>query len=63
MVFWFSWFGSWGLFSLWTMLSLLLSLVTFIAWIVLMIFAYQGKMFEVPIAAGVARSIAGNPKL
>jgi uncharacterized membrane protein len=63
MVFWFGWFGSWGLFSLWTMLSLLLSLVTFIAWIVLMVFAYQGKMFEVPIAAGIAKSIAGSVKV
>jgi len=63
MVFWFGWFGSWGLFWLFTMLSLLLSLLTLIAWIVLMIFAYQGKMFEVPIAAGIAKSIAGNPKI
>jgi uncharacterized membrane protein len=63
MVFWFGWFGSWGLFSLWWMLSALLSLVTLIAWIVLMVFAYQGKMFEVPIAAGVAKSIAGSVKV
>jgi len=63
MVFWFGWFGSWGLFSLWTLLSMLLSLVTLIAWIVLMVFAYQGKMFEVPIAAGLAKSIAASPKV
>jgi uncharacterized membrane protein len=36
------------------------SLITLIAWIVLMVMAYQGKMFEVPIAAGVAKSIAGS---
>jgi uncharacterized membrane protein len=47
-------------FSLWGMLSMLVSLITFIAWIVLMVMAYQGKMFEVPIAAPIAKSIAGN---
>jgi uncharacterized membrane protein len=62
-VFWFGWFGSWGLFSLWWMLSGLLSLITLVAWIVLMVFAYQGKMFEVPIAAGVAKSIASSVKV
>jgi hypothetical protein len=30
---------------------------------VLMVFAYQGKMFEVPIAAGLAKSIAASPKV
>ena len=49
-----------GLFSLWWMISGLLSLVTLVAWIVLMISAYQGKMFEVPVAAGIAKSIAGG---
>jgi uncharacterized membrane protein len=63
MVFWFGWFGSWGLFSLWTLLSMLLGLVTLIAWIVLMVFAYQGKMFEVPIAAPLAKNIAGSQKI
>jgi uncharacterized membrane protein len=47
-------------FGLWGMISLLVSLITLIAWIVLMVMAYQGKMFEVPIAAGVAKSIAGS---
>jgi uncharacterized membrane protein len=47
-------------FSIWWMISRLVSLVTLIAWIVLMVQAYQGKMFEVPIAAGIAKSIAGS---
>jgi uncharacterized membrane protein len=50
-------FGGWALLSL---VSLVLSLATLAAWVVLMIFAYQGKMFEVPVAAGIARSIAGK---
>jgi len=52
-----------GLFSIWSLISLLVSLVSLIAWIVLMIFAYQGKRFEVPFAADVAKSIAGSPAL
>jgi len=54
---------SFGLFWLWSMISLLVSLVTLVAWIVLMLMAYQGKRFEVPIAAGIAKSIAGNPAI
>ncbi len=63
LVFWFGWVGTWGLFSLWGLLSMLLGLVTLIAWVVLMVQAYQGKMFEVPIAAGIAKSIAGSVKV
>jgi uncharacterized membrane protein len=59
----FSWFGSWGFMSIWGLLSLLVSLTTLVAWIVLMVMAYQGKMFEVPIAAGIAKSIAASPKV
>jgi uncharacterized membrane protein len=49
-----------GLFFLWHIILLLLDIATLILWIVLMIQAYQGKMFEVPIAAGIAKSIAGS---
>lgn len=47
-------------FGLWGIISLLVSLVTLAAWIILMIQAYQGKMFEVPVAANLAKSIAGS---
>src|ERR1700689_5111852 len=49
-----------GGFGLHFMLSSLVSLITFVAWIVLMVMAYQGKRFEVPIAAGIANSLAGK---
>jgi uncharacterized membrane protein len=49
--------GFWGFHVL---ISGLLSLLTLAAWIILMTMAYQGKRFEVPIAAGIAKSIAGN---
>ena len=52
-----------GFFSIWSLISMLVSLVTLVAWIVLMLMAYQGKRFEVPIAAGIAKSIAGNPNI
>lgn len=54
---------SFGLFWLWTMISLLVSLATLVAWIFLMVMAYQGKWFEVPIAAGIAKNIAGSTKV
>src|SRR5579862_3280291 len=47
-------------FGLWSMISLLVSLVTLVAWIVLMIMAFQGKWFEVPIVAPIAKNIAGS---
>jgi uncharacterized membrane protein len=49
-----------GLFSFWTLISMLLSLVTLVAWLVLMILAYQGKRFEVPVAADIAKNIASR---
>jgi uncharacterized membrane protein len=49
--------GAWGFHVL---LSGVLSLLTFVAWIVLMVVAYQGRRFEVPVAAGIARSLAGK---
>ncbi len=43
-------FGFWAFYGI---ISLLVSLLTLAAWVVLMIMAYQGKWFEVPIAAGI----------
>jgi uncharacterized membrane protein len=50
-------FGFWALYGL---ISLLISLITLAAWVILMIQAYQGKWFEVPVAAGIAKNIAGK---
>ncbi len=47
-------------FSLWGVLISLVWLIWLVLWIVLMITAYQGKTFEVPIAAPIARNIAGS---
>jgi uncharacterized membrane protein len=42
-------------------LALLISLVGLVLWILLMVKAYQHENFRVPIAAGIADSIAGKP--
>ena len=59
----FGFFGGryFGFFSFVGLLSLLVSLVTLVAWLTLMALAYQGKRYEVPVAAGIAKSIAGDP--
>lgn len=52
-----AYFGFWAFSAL---LSWVIGLITLVAWVVLMIFAYQGKRYEVPIAAGIAKNIAGS---
>ena len=49
-----------GLWALWGLVELALWLVGVVLWVVLMVTAYQGKRLEIPIAAGLARSLAGN---
>ena len=50
-------FGAWGIGGA---LYGLVSLVGLILWILLMVKAYQGEQFEVPVAAGIAKSLAGK---
>jgi uncharacterized membrane protein len=63
-------FGGWGwgpefgframLAMLGGLVNMLLGLVMFILWILLMLKAYQKQPFRVPIAAGIADSLAGK---
>jgi uncharacterized membrane protein len=53
-------FGAFGTFGLGALLYGLIELVGFILWILLMVKAYQHEKFEVPVAAGIAKSFAGN---
>ena len=55
--------GFGGFFWLWTMISMLVSLLILVLWILLMVKAYQGKWFEIPVAAGIAKNIAGSNKV
>ncbi len=52
--------GGFGAFGLGAALYGLVSLVAVVLWILLMVKAYQHVKFEVPIAAGIAKSFAGN---
>jgi uncharacterized membrane protein len=60
LIFLFGFFG--GFFFIFSFIRLLLLLVSIVAWIVLMISAYQGKWLEVPVAAGIAKNLAGTTK-
>ncbi|HXW63262.1 MAG TPA: DUF4870 domain-containing protein [Candidatus Acidoferrales bacterium] len=48
-------------FSMARALSEIVGLVVFVLWILLMVKAYQGERFRVPIAADVAEKIFGKP--
>ena len=52
--------GGFGAFGLGAALYGLVSLVALVLWIVLMVKAYQGEKFRVPVAAGIAQSLAGK---
>jgi uncharacterized membrane protein len=54
------WMMGFSTFGLANTLLGLVGLVTLILWILLMIKAYQHEKFEVPIAAGIAKGLAGN---
>lgn len=51
--------GGWGGFGLAWLLYGLLSLVGFILWILLMVKAYQGEKFHLPVAGDIAQKLAG----
>lgn len=52
--------GGFGAFGVGAALYGLISLVALVLWILLMVKAYQGQKFEVPVAAGIAKSFAGK---
>jgi uncharacterized membrane protein len=52
--------GGWGAFGFGAALYSLINLVTLILWILLMVKAYQGEKFQVPVAAGIAQNFAGK---
>lgn len=47
-------------FGLWGIIITLINLATLVLWILLMLKAYQHELFKVPIAAGIAESIASK---
>jgi uncharacterized membrane protein len=53
-------FGGLAGLGLWAAISMLVSLLGLILWILLMVKAFQHELFKLPIAAGIAESIAGK---
>jgi len=53
-------FRGFGGFGIAAALYSLIGLVAFILWILLMIKAFQGEKYEVPVAADIAKSFAGK---
>jgi uncharacterized membrane protein len=60
MSWWFGGGGYWGAFTLGTLLLNLISILTLVLWIVLMLKAFQGMRFKVPLAGDIAESLAGR---
>jgi uncharacterized membrane protein len=52
--------GGWSGFGLGWMLYSLISVAAFILWILLMVKAYQGEKFRVPVAGDIAQSFAAK---
>jgi uncharacterized membrane protein len=53
-------YGGFGFFSMAGLLFGVLELLGFVLWILLMVKAYQGVRFRVPVAAEIAQSFAGK---
>jgi uncharacterized membrane protein len=52
--------GGFGTFGLGAALYGLTSLLALVLWVLLMVKAYQGEKFQVPVAGGIAQSLAGK---
>ena len=52
--------GGFGAFGFGWALYSLINLAAFILWILLMVKAYQGEKFQVPVAGGIAQNIANK---
>jgi uncharacterized membrane protein len=57
---WFGGVGYWGAFTLGMFLLNLLSLLSLVLWIVLMVKAFQGIRFKLPVVGEIAESIVGR---
>jgi uncharacterized membrane protein len=60
MGWWFGVAGYWGAFTLGALLVNLVSLLSLVLWIVLMVKAFQGVRFKLPVAGDLAESLAGR---
>jgi hypothetical protein len=61
MGWWFGGLGGWGVSGFGAFLLNILGLLSFVLWIVLMVKAFQGVRFKLPVAGDVAEALAGRP--
>jgi len=61
MGWWFGRLGDWGDFTLGALVLNLVSLVSLVLWVVLMVKAFQGVRFKLPLAGDIAERLAGRP--
>jgi uncharacterized membrane protein len=52
--------GGWGAFGIGWLLYSIINLVALVLWIMLMVKAYQGEKFHVPVAGDIAQNLAGK---
>ena len=60
MEWWFVGFGNWGVFTLGALLLDFLSLLSLVLWVVLMVKAFQGVRFKLPLAGDMAEGLTGR---
>jgi uncharacterized membrane protein len=60
MGWWFGGVGYWGAFTVGVLLMNLVSLLSLVPWIVLMVKAFQGVRFKLPVTGEIAESLASN---
>jgi len=56
---WFGGFGYWSAFTFGALLLNVISLLSLVLWIVLMVKAFQGVRFKLPLAGDIAESLVG----
>ena len=61
MGWWFGGLGDWGVFTLGALLLNLVTLASLVLWVVLMVKAFQGVRFKLPLAGEIAERLAGRP--
>jgi len=60
MEWWFGGFGNWGVFTFGALLLNFLSLLSLVLWVVLLVKAFQGVRFKLPLAGDIAEGLTGR---
>ena len=60
MEWWFGGFGNWSVFTFGALLLNFLSLLSLVLWVVLLVKAFQGVRFKLPLAGDIAEGLTGR---